>query len=127
MLLTQSFLLRETSNKALTSINNANLTPFLMAFLTNRDKIPVNAAVAAAQCLYVLSDDNDPVINAIKKNQEYISCLLGIVNSTTSNEIGDGDGMKVDEPIDDERMTMLKVLACGMFSLFCILRLSHVI
>ena len=46
---------RETSNKALTAINELQLVPFLMSFLAARDKIPIGPVTAAAQCLYVLT------------------------------------------------------------------------
>lgn len=45
--LTAFGLLSETSNKAMNAINDAELTPFLMAFLLSRDKIPIKAVVAA--------------------------------------------------------------------------------
>lgn len=124
---------RETSNKALAAINDANLTPFLMAFLISRDKIPLKTVLAAgallsvnhyvrlksltskpAQCLYVLSDDNDPTARTIRKTQAYTSCLLSIVKSPESNgSTESSNGMVIDKPSDSEQRTTLKVLACG--------------
>ncbi|KAJ7437698.1 hypothetical protein FB451DRAFT_1450431 [Mycena latifolia] len=54
--------LSKTSNKALTAINKMKLIPFLMSFLAARDKIPLRPVTAAAQCLYVLTDDNYPPV-----------------------------------------------------------------
>ncbi|KAG8987082.1 hypothetical protein FRB90_003615, partial [Tulasnella sp. 427] len=67
------------------------------------------------QCLYVLSDDNDPTANAIRKTQTYTSCLLGIVTSPESDSTSEpANGMAVDKPNDAEQRTTLKVLACGI-------------
>ncbi|KAG8879415.1 hypothetical protein FRB97_001642 [Tulasnella sp. 331] len=111
--------LSETSNKALNAINEAELTPFLMAFLMSRDKIPIKTVVAAAQCLYVLSDDNDPTINAIRKTPTYLSCLLDTVKSspTASSTKQNGNAILVDQPSEsenEEQKSTLKVLACGV-------------
>ncbi|KIO15824.1 hypothetical protein M407DRAFT_44114, partial [Tulasnella calospora MUT 4182] len=107
--------LSETSNKALSAINDAKLTPFLMAFLMSRDKIPLNTVLAAAQCLYVLSDDNDPTANFIRKTQAYTSCLLGIVASVEAdNSTDSANAMAIDKPTDSEKRMSLKVLACGI-------------
>ncbi|KAG8914198.1 hypothetical protein FRC01_004177, partial [Tulasnella sp. 417] len=105
--------LSETSNKALSAINDAKLTPFLMAFLISRDKIPLNTVLAAAQCLYVLSDDNEPTASAIRKTQAYTSCLLGIVTSADPDTLTDSaNAMAIDKPVDSEKRMNLKVLAC---------------
>ncbi|KAG9027760.1 hypothetical protein FRB95_007419 [Tulasnella sp. JGI-2019a] len=121
--------LSETSNKALNAINEADLTPFLMAFLMSRDKIPTKTVVAAVQCLYVLSDDNDPTINAIRKTPTYLSCLLDIVKTSASTPNAslppskrNGNAMLIDPPNENEneneneagQKVMLKVLACGV-------------
>lgn len=104
--------LSETSNKALSAINDANLTPFLMAFLMSKDKIPLKTVLAAAQCLYVLSDDNDPTAQIIRRTHTYTSCLLGLVTSPESES--PADGMVIDKPNDSEQRTTLRVLACGI-------------
>ena len=38
---------RETSNKALNAVNNLALVPFLMAFLSSRDKLPLPTVTSA--------------------------------------------------------------------------------
>jgi len=38
---------RETSNKALTAVNNLALVPFLMAFLSSRDQLPISTVTSA--------------------------------------------------------------------------------
>ncbi|KAH7338936.1 armadillo-type protein [Rhizoctonia solani] len=92
--------LSETSNKALNAINSISLVPFLMAFLVNRAKLPRQVVHAAAQCLYVLSEDNSPAIQSIRSESEYIACLVAI--STTPQG-----------PNDDEWDIGIRVLACG--------------
>lgn len=39
----------ETSEKALTAINNLNLTPFLLSFLTSRAALPISLVTAAGE------------------------------------------------------------------------------
>ncbi|CAE6475962.1 unnamed protein product [Rhizoctonia solani] len=92
--------LSETSNKALNAINSISLIPFLMAFLINRAKLPRQVVHAAAQCLYVLSEDNPPAIQNIRSESEYIACL--VATSTTPQG-----------PNDDEWDIGIRVLACG--------------
>ncbi|KAF8921881.1 armadillo-type protein [Mucidula mucida] len=81
--ITTLWCLSETSNKALNAINAIQLVPFLMSFLASREKLPLAPVTAAAQCLYVLTDDNDPAIYEVKNNGEYISCLLSILRNVT--------------------------------------------
>ena len=88
-----------------------------MSFLAARTKLPIATVTAAgwfadkisfrlvfmayftsAQCLYVLTDDNQPAIDELRSNAAYSTCLLEIVRT---------DGV-----------TMLKVLASGKNSLF---------
>ncbi|KAF7784171.1 hypothetical protein Agabi119p4_336 [Agaricus bisporus var. burnettii] len=71
--------LSETSNKALNTINELHLTPFLMSFLASRDKLPLAPVVSAAQCLYVLTDDNIPAIKEVRTDATYLSCLMSII------------------------------------------------
>ncbi|THG94495.1 hypothetical protein EW026_g6991 [Hermanssonia centrifuga] len=71
--------LSETSNKALNAINQIALVPFLMSFLGSRSKLPVSTVTSAAQCLYVLTDDNWPATNELRTNGAYTACLLSIV------------------------------------------------
>ncbi|CAE6442616.1 hypothetical protein ACGC1H_007560 [Rhizoctonia solani] len=92
--------LSETSNKALNAINAISLIPFLMAFLINRAKLPRQVVHAAAQCLYVLSEDNPPAIQTIRSESEYIACLVAISTSPQG-------------PNDDEWDIGIRVLACG--------------
>ncbi|KAJ7292710.1 armadillo-type protein [Mycena rebaudengoi] len=100
--------LSETSNKALNAINEMKLTPFLMSFLAAREKIPLAPVTAAAQCLYVLTDDNYPTIADVRSDGGYISCLMSIINTTENLANG--------APFDpaDPRSVTLRVLASGI-------------
>lgn len=61
-----------------------------------------------AQCLYVLTDDNQPAIDDVKSDAGYISCLLSIVrpNATAPNFEG--------KDPSDPRSVILGVLASGI-------------
>jgi hypothetical protein len=101
--------LSETSNKALNAINQINLVPFLMSFLAAREKLPIATVTAAAQCLYVLTDDNQPAIDELRSNAAYSTCLLKIVHD-------EGGVTDKDKEVFWDRMTMLKVLSSGILS-----------
>lgn len=108
---------RETSNKALNTVNQANLVPFLMSFLVYRGKLPLSAVASAggcccasaaklsqtiptAQCLYVLTEDNPPAAGELRANGSYTSVLLSIAQG---------------QPVaDDSKGLTLKVLATGI-------------
>ncbi|CUA76366.1 HEAT repeat-containing protein 3 [Mus musculus] [Rhizoctonia solani] len=92
--------LSETSNKALNAINSIPLIPFLMAFLINRAKLPRQVVHAAAQCLYVLSEDNPSAIQNVRSESEYIACLVAVSTAPQG-------------PNDDEWDIGIRVLACG--------------
>ncbi|CAE6529682.1 unnamed protein product [Rhizoctonia solani] len=92
--------LSETSNKALNAINSISLIPFLMAFLINRAKLPRQVVHAAAQCLYVLSEDNPSAIQNIRSESEYIACLVAISTAPQGAN-------------DDEWDVGIRILACG--------------
>ncbi|KAF8346997.1 armadillo-type protein [Amanita rubescens] len=104
--ITTLWCLSETSNKALNAINAIHLIPFLMSFLAARDKLPMAPVVSAAQCLYILTDDNEPVIADVKSDAGYISCLVSIVQPSAD----------VPQPKDpmDHRLVTLRVLAAGI-------------
>ncbi|KAJ3804403.1 armadillo-type protein [Lentinula aff. lateritia] len=106
--ITTLWCLSETSNKALNAINSINLIPFLMSFLASRDKLSIAPVLAAAQCLYVLTDDNDSASVSLKCNAEYISCLLSIAKSP--NQPANGKG----KDINDHRLITLRVLSLGI-------------
>ncbi|KZO96330.1 ARM repeat-containing protein [Calocera viscosa TUFC12733] len=116
--LTLFWCLSETSQKALNAINALDLPPFLMAFLLNRERIPLSTVTAAAQCLYVLTDDNEPFVAAVRSSGEWVGALMdaarpgevllnGAVNGSPKKDKG-----KAKE--DPERLTELRVLACGI-------------
>ncbi|KAJ7233513.1 armadillo-type protein [Mycena haematopus] len=109
-LITVLWCLSETSNKALTAINEMKLTPFLMSFLAAREKIPVAAITAAAQCLYVLTDDNFPAIADVRSDGGYIACLMSIINA---DEKPMPNGKSAAE-CPDPRAVTLRVLAAGI-------------
>ncbi|KZT08776.1 ARM repeat-containing protein [Laetiporus sulphureus 93-53] len=102
--------LSETSNKALNAINQIPLVPFLMSFLASRDKLPVSAVTSAAQCLYVLTDENQPVINEVRSNAAYTACLSSVVQSDTPAAQANG---KSKAEIDERTLTF-QVLCCGI-------------
>ncbi|KAF9024118.1 hypothetical protein BDZ89DRAFT_1069368 [Hymenopellis radicata] len=104
--ITTLWCLSETSNKALNAINAIQLVPFLMSFLASREKLPLAPVTAAAQCLYVLTDDNDPAIYEVKNNGEYISCLLSIARTAETSQTTNGQ--------TDHRRLTLAVLAAGI-------------
>ncbi|KAL5494642.1 hypothetical protein ACEPAI_103 [Sanghuangporus weigelae] len=102
--------LSETSNKALNAINGIHLVPFLMAFLESRDKLPSRTVAAAAQCLYVLTDDNPPAIDGLRSNSSYTACLLSIARGDyapvpTSTEA---------KELAEDRVLSVKLLAAGI-------------
>ncbi|KAF8640573.1 hypothetical protein AX17_000235 [Amanita inopinata Kibby_2008] len=104
--ITTLWCLSETSNKALNAINTMHLIPFLMSFLASGDKLPIAPVVSAAQCLYVLTDDNESAIADVRSDAGYISCLVSIVQP----------GQDEPQPKDpsDPRSVMLRVLAAGI-------------
>ncbi|KAL0581074.1 hypothetical protein V5O48_000967 [Marasmius crinis-equi] len=101
--------LSETNNKALNAINEIDLVPFLMSFLGARDKLSITPVMAAAQCLYVLSDDNDPAISSLRSDASYITCLLSIAKEASSTVNGEG---KEKEGLEFKRVS-LRILASG--------------
>ncbi|KAJ6589162.1 armadillo-type protein [Mycena capillaripes] len=107
-LITVLWCLSETSNKALTAINEMKLTPFLMSFLAAREKIPLAPVTAAAQCLYVLTDDNYPAISDVRADGSYIACLMSIINPDENVP----NGKSAEGP--DPRAVALRVLASGI-------------
>ncbi|TCD71129.1 hypothetical protein EIP91_012077 [Steccherinum ochraceum] len=102
--------LSETSNKALTTINEIGLVPFLVSFLAARDKLPLTTVTSAAQCLYVLSDDNFAAVGEIRANAAYTACLLSIGKPDDAPTVTNGKGKEV----SNERQTALRVLCCGI-------------
>ncbi|KAH7886017.1 ARM repeat-containing protein [Phlebopus sp. FC_14] len=100
--------LSETSNKALNAINQINLIPFLMSFLASRDQLPISTVTAAAQSLYILTDDNQAAIDELHSNAAYGLCLLELVRNS---EVSKGGKSK---DISEDRFAMLKVLCCGI-------------
>ncbi|KAH9065579.1 ARM repeat-containing protein [Lactarius vividus] len=100
--------LSETSIKALNAVNNLMLVPFLMAFLSSRDRLPLTTVTSAAQCLYVLTDDNPPVGDEIRANMSYVSCLLEI------SKVRGAPDVKGKTPAAEERAVGLGILGCGI-------------
>ncbi|KAJ7743939.1 armadillo-type protein [Mycena maculata] len=99
--------LSETSNKALTAINEMKLIPFLMSFLAAPEKIPLPPITAAAQCLYVLTDDNYPAIADVRSDSGYITCLMAVINPDENLPNGKS-------PEANPRAVTLRVLAAGI-------------
>ncbi|KAF8323967.1 hypothetical protein DL93DRAFT_2049554 [Clavulina sp. PMI_390] len=99
--------LSEISTKALNAINNIGLIPFLIALIENRSKFPAKLVVAAAQCMFVLTDDNAPAVTALHGNPAALSKLLSIAQSSNT-DITFVSGGSV------EHINSLRVLACGI-------------
>ncbi|THH20509.1 hypothetical protein EW146_g865 [Bondarzewia mesenterica] len=108
-LITILWCLSETSNKALNAVNQLSLIPFLMSFLAHREKLPLTTVTSAAQCLYVLTDDNIPAIAEVRADSNYTSCLLDIARSQGVTLNGKGK-----RPASEERDIAFSVLACGI-------------
>ena len=62
----------------------------------------------AAQCLYVLTEENMPVADAVRANFSYASCLLEIAK--TRGGVQEVDGK---DAAAEERAVSLGILACG--------------
>ncbi|KAI0706300.1 ARM repeat-containing protein [Cerioporus squamosus] len=102
--------LSETSNKALNAINQISLVPFLMSFLASRDSLPLSTVTSAAQCLYVLTDENPPIIEEVRTNAEYTACLLAIVRSADTPAKANGK----EKETSDAKASAFRVLCCGI-------------
>lgn len=76
----------ENSEKALKFVNKLDIIPFLMSFMRNVDKISPKVIVAAAQCLYTLTDDNPDCRVVFVKNPDYIQPLKNILGSNVNAE-----------------------------------------
>ncbi|KAJ7751181.1 hypothetical protein B0H14DRAFT_3602820 [Mycena olivaceomarginata] len=117
-LITVLWCLSETSNKALTAINEMKLTPFLMSFLAAREKyrwrlLRRQVRDFLSQCLYVLTDDNYPAIADIRSDGSYIACPMSIL---TPDEISPPPNPNGKAPVDspDPRAVTPRVLASGI-------------
>ena len=64
-----------------------------------------------AQCLYVLTDENYPIIEEVRSNAEYTACLLAVVRSTDSPVNSNGKGKES----SDARVPAFRVLCCGAY------------
>ncbi|KAI0348220.1 ARM repeat-containing protein [Trametopsis cervina] len=101
--------LSETSNKALNAVNQISLVPFLMSFLSAREKLPVATVASAAHCLYVLTDDNYPAIVEVRSNGAYTACLLSVARPDEA-EKPNGKG----KAARDDREVTLRILCSGI-------------
>ena len=63
--------------------------------------------------MYVLSDDNPPVIDEVRSDAAYTACLLSIAREGEMSPNGK------DKDAPDVRKPMLKVLCCGMYPNIC--------
>jgi hypothetical protein len=57
--------------------------------------------------LYILTDDNQPAIDDLKSSEEYVACLLSIVQR--QDPVLNGKAKET----PDSRPTMFRVLAAG--------------
>lgn len=53
-----------------------------MSLLGQSTIVPESVQEVAAQCLHALTEDNDPVIEKIVGNLNYLSLLMELVNDT---------------------------------------------
>jgi hypothetical protein len=70
----------------------------------------MSLTVEIAQCLYVLTDDNQPAIEDVRSSAAYVSSLLSILHIQ--------DGVTNEDEWTkscDERMITFRVLVSGMF------------
>jgi hypothetical protein len=103
-----------------------------MSFLSSRDRLPIRTVtsagasrsfnfilfspegisdtIRAAQCLYVLTEDNPPVADVIRANFSYASCLLEIAKAR-----GGVQEVSSKDAVAEERAVSLGILACGAF------------
>ncbi|PSS36793.1 hypothetical protein PHLCEN_2v1337 [Hermanssonia centrifuga] len=81
-----------------------------MSFLGSRSKLPVSTVTSAAQCLYVLTDDNWPATNELRTNGAYTACLLSIVVPDEESLKANGKG----KDVSDDRDITLRVLCAGI-------------
>lgn len=65
-----------------------------------------------AQCLYVLTDENPPVIDEVRLNAQYTACLLAIVRPDDTAPKSNGK----EKDTSDSRASTLRVLCCGTLS-----------
>jgi len=124
--------LSETHNKALNALNQMNLAPFLLGFITHRSKIPAGTVLAAAQCLYAITLDNPPFNAGLPANA--IEDLLAVVQAEhlemfemTPEEKSKGKtqsaaaGMQVEteksmalQAASEDKKVLLRVLVAGV-------------
>ena len=101
-----------------------------MSFLGSREKLPLSTVTSAgklpqprrpfgrmltmtiAQCLYVLTDENPPVIDEVRLNAQYTACLLAIVRPDDTAPKSNGK----EKDTSDSRASTLRVLCCGTLS-----------
>ncbi|PVG00960.1 ARM repeat-containing protein [Serendipita vermifera] len=109
--------LSETSSKALNAINQLHLIPFLMGFLDSqaRDKLPVTTKIAAAQCLYVLTEENFPAIDELRTNATYVHCLLGLArgDAKTRSDLPEKSTEDAQRMLS-VRLLSFRTLVCGI-------------
>ncbi len=65
-----------------------------------------------AQCLYILTDENSPIIEEVRSNAESTACLLATVRTTEAAVKTNGKG----KDTSDIRADSLRVLCCGTLS-----------
>lgn len=74
--------------------------------------------VGIAHCIYVLSDDNTPVIEALRADSVYHTCLLNIARDESEMS----DLTEASNTLNTESVISLRVLTCGTL-MYCPSRL----
>lgn len=83
------------------------MTGSITRFQSSINKYP------SAQCLYVLTEENEPASQEIRVNAQYINCLISIVQTEPNQDAMD---VTVDTRtmIQDLRRVTLRTLICGV-------------
>jgi len=90
-----------------------NLAPFLIAFLFSRDKLPQSVVIAAAQCIFVLSDDNNHFASQLRNDSSCVACLVEVAQSESAPTSATPANPSAAAAVN-VRHTQLRVLACAI-------------
>ncbi|TIA89099.1 hypothetical protein E3P99_02242 [Wallemia hederae] len=95
--------LSETSNKAFKAVNELSLPSFLVAFLKKdlRKAAPLSTTIAAAQCLFILSDENKAFKRHFTDNPGDCTALVDLLQDSFEGQ-------------DQVKATLARILACGI-------------
>lgn len=72
----------ETKQEVVDAVTKLDVLHFTVSLLGRSTIVPESVQEVAAQCLHALTEDNDPVIEKIVGNLNYLSLLMELVNDT---------------------------------------------